>query len=375
LVVLCWPAPLKLIVFEQPLRNTTGFSYLLHKLTDMLQAQVAALPIAVIGLSVIWVLLHDAGFALWLRGALRSTKELPMRWQEFEEPEGPEDLLIRRLVHTDETNNPAASGAVHAAYARLLDSTARPAAALNHYKRARELAAIAASNSPQTMELGDGILKLGVESTTFAEGRLELAQAYLAHGLASEADHEAQQLLDELVGSDPVHIAAAYRVAAQARRELGKPKAALRLLRFARWRLERTSDPEGADEQMLVLGEVAEAHLCLGEFKKANTVLQEASQILQGSTEASKPAEAEAAKPEFGSALHRMIGDMASASGNADAALQHYHRALKLEGAVRPARLHTIGRIKASIDLLQFTGGVLNSLVKDESTFEGQDTI
>jgi len=283
-------------------------------------------------------------------------------------------LLLRMLVHTDEINDPAAAGAVHAAYARHLDSTARSDAALNHYKRSRELAAIAASNSPQTMKLGNGILQLGIESTTFSEARLQLAQAYLAHGQASQADHETQQLLEELVGSAPVHIAAAYRVAAQAKRELGEPKAALRLLRFARWRLERTSDPEGTDEHMLVLGEAAEAYLCLGDLKKAYTVLQDASQILQSSTGASKPPEAEAAKPEISSALRRMLGDIASASGNSDAAFEHYRRAFKLEGTVRPARPRDVGRIKESIDLLQFTRGVLPSVVTEQTAFEGQES-
>jgi len=336
----------------------------------MLLAQATALPIAVIGLSTLLLLLDGPWFALWLQSALLPMKEPVILVQDSEELEGPENLLLHMLVHTDEISDPAASGAVHAAYARLLDSTGRPDAALNHYKRARELAATATTNAPQTMQLGDGILQLGMESTTFAEARLKLVQAYLAHGLTAEADHEAQQLLEELVGLSPVHIAAAYRVAAQARRELGEPKAALRLLRFARWRLERTSDPEGPDEHMLVLGEVAEAHLSLGKFQEAYTVLQDLSHILQSSTGASKPAEAEVAKPEISSALRRILGDVASFSGDVDQALAHYRRALELEGVVRPARPRNTSRIKKSIDLLPCTGAMCPSLVQEESSCE-----
>jgi tetratricopeptide (TPR) repeat protein len=318
--------------------------------------------------------LNDAWFALWLRSALFPTSEQPLPGQEFEESEGPEDLLLRMLVHTDEESDPAASGAVHAAYARLLESTARPDAALNHYRRARELAATAATSAPQTRQLGDGILQLGLESATFAEARLQLVQAYLAHGLASEADREAQKLLEELVGLSPAHIAAAYRVAAQARRELGKPAAALRLLRFARWRLERTSDPAGTDEHMLVLGEAAEAYLSLHKFQEANAALQDAWRILQSSTGASKPADAEAARPEISSTLRCMLGDMASASGDVDEARAHYRRALELEGAVRPARPRSAGRIKERIDLLPLTGALHPSFAQEESACECQDT-
>lgn len=270
-------------------------------------------------------------------------------------PTGPMDVLIHQLAHTNSQEKPGAAAGVHGALARLLDADGQSDAALRHYEEAANLAKIAAAVAPPALKLGEGILWAGKEKEESFDARTRLVEAYLARGGIAQAEQHANEQLDDLVGLDPSYIASAFRMAARVRCKAGNPKSALRLLKFARERLEMTSDPEGPDELVRVMLGAVEAHLQLGEISDARQVLPQAQAILCGSKGLAMQCGRACAvnKPELQAELQQALGDVALADKNIYEATACYKEALQLEVHVQPMRHHRVAKIKTMLEGLQ----------------------
>lgn len=180
-------------------------------------------------------------------------------------------------------------------------------------------------------------------------------EAYLAHGSLALAEKHANEQLDDLVGLDPSYIASAFRMAARIRCKLGHPKSALRLLKFAKERLDMTSDPEGQDELVRVLFGTVEAHLQLREISDARQLVQQAQGILCGSEGFAMQCGSTCPvdKPELQAELQQAFGDVALASTGISQATACYKEALKLEAQVQPRRHQRIVNIETILQGLQ----------------------
>lgn len=268
---------------------------------------------------------------------------------------GPIDVLLDQLSHTNSEEKPGVAAGVHGALARLLDADGQSDAALRHHEAAVHCAKIAAAAAPPALKLGDGILWAGKEKELFFDARTRLVEAYLAHGSLALAEQHANEQLDDLVGLDPSYIASAFRMAARIRCNLGHPKSALRLLKFAKERLDMTSDPEGPDELVRVLFGTVEAHLQLQEISDARQLVQQAQRILCGSEGFAMQCGSTCPvdKPELQAELQQALGDVALASTGMSQATACYKEALKLEAQVQPRRHQRIVNIETILQSLQ----------------------
>jgi len=280
--------------------------------------------------------------------------------QQADGPAGPMEVLLHQLAHTNSQEKPGAAAGVHGAIARLLDADGLSDAALHHYEAAANLAKISAADVPPALKLGDSILWAGKEKEESFDARTRLVEAYLARGSFAQAEKQANEQLDDLVGLDPSYVASAFRMAARVRCKVGNPKSALRLLKFARGRLEMTSDPEGADELVRVMLVAVEAHLQLGEISDAQQAVQQARAILCGSKGQAMQCGSTCPtnKPELQAELQQALGDVALASRNIYEATTCYNEALQLEVHVQPTRQQHVTKIKKILEGLQ-TGNEL----------------
>jgi len=300
------------------------------------------------------VLLFDVQLRHLLFNVPFMARKIDTTTDQTADPSSPIDVLFDQLSHTNTQSNPGAAAGVHGAIARLLDAEGQSGAALRHYETAADHAKIAAAVAPPALKL-EGILWAGKEREEAFDARMQLVEAYLAHGNIVQAKQQADEQLDDLVGLGSSYIASAYRMAARIRCKVGNPKSALRLLKFARRRLEMTSDPEGPDELIRVMLGIVQAHLQLGDISEAKQVAHQTQIKLCGPSVSTAQCGTTCPgdKIELQAELRQRLGDVALASKSTREATSCYKEAMQLEAQIHPIRHHQLTKLKTKMESVQ----------------------
>lgn len=243
---------------------------------------------------------------------------------------GPEEVLVRRLRKVDAAREPAKAHSLHAAIGNMLRvSGTKNKEALYHFEAARDAAA------------------RGTDTDTLLAAHLQLADAYIEEGRASDSQREVTHANRVLADHFTEHQSKLNRARGRAKFELTWTESALDYFEEAK---RHAVQPE---DEVRAACDIAMAQACLGQASKSIEPLKQALEVLN----AARKAGPEGGMPpalhtELAAEIHLRLAEAFHSVQNTAFARAHYTKALHLQKKSPVVKAQRISAIEKNIENL-----------------------